>query len=200
MSAHLDGPPRSTLGAAMVAVRAQLAGAGYTRDPNTNPGGIEILIGERYLREEGAPPRLVMVRGTGESGANPAASPTPKRIGDGNIAQWGQSFTCYLWGAETVDDATRYDAQDVLADQVVNAVAKVMPGRAKVTTINPLLETNIVTFGEELQLVVTYTRGVPRSGAIWAVATPPQPTLDTMRPNGSTGDTETLSMTTDGSR
>jgi hypothetical protein len=193
MSAHLDGPPRSTLGAAMVAVRAQLAGAGYGRDPNTNPGGIEILIGERYLKEEGVPPRLVMVRTTGKSGG-------ALRVGDGNVASWAQGFTAYLWGAETADDATRYDAQDNLVDQVVNAIRKTMPGRAELSTINPLVETNIVTFGEELQLLVTYKRSVPRDGRLWAVPTDAQPTLDAMRPQGDLGTTFVVTPTTDGSR
>jgi len=188
-----QGPPRSSLGAAMVAVRDALTAAGYARDANANPSGIEILIGERYLKEEGAPPRLVMVRTNGKAGG-------PLRVGDGNLGSWAQGFTAYLWGAETVDDATRYDAQDALADQVVNAVRRVMPGRCEISTINPLVDTNIVTFGEELQLLVRYTRSVPRDAAIWAIPTTPISPPDPMRPQGDTGKTFQLDVTTNGAR
>jgi hypothetical protein len=75
-----------------------------------------------------------------------------------------------------------------------------MPGKAEVRAINPLVATNVVTFGEELQLVVTYMRGVPRNGSIWRVPTTPQPTPDAMRPQGDLGTTDVLDVTTNGGR
>jgi hypothetical protein len=178
----------------MAATRARLIAAGYARDANSNPSGIEILIGERYLRQHGAPPRLVLVRGSGDAGG-------ALRIGDGNVGSWGQSFTAFIWGAETLDDALRYDAQDALSDQIVNTIRAIIPGRANITSINPLVTTNVITYGEELQLRVTYTRSVPRDAVIWAVeVTPVSSPPDPMRPQGDTGDTFSLDATTEGSR
>lgn len=190
---HGQGPPRSAIGATMAALAAALTAAGYGRDPVANPGGIEILIGERYLQQEGFPPRLVLVRASGRASG-------PGRIGDGNVANWAQGFTCYLWGAETAADATRYDAQDALVDQVVNAVRFLMPGRAEISVVNPLVASNIVTFGEELQVLVTYTRGVPRDAAIWALSVTPVSPPDPMRPNGDQGTTFGINAATAGSR
>lgn len=187
------GPDRSTLGDVMVAIRDVLAGANLTRT-DARPAGIEVLIGERYLRQDGAPPRLVMVRRGGSSGA-------PLRVGDGNVARWAQSFSCYLWGAEADDDADRYDAQDALVDRIVNAIRTCVPGRAEIASVDLLDATNVVTFGEELQLSVTYTRSVPRDAAIWAVPRTPVPTLDPMRPQGDTGTTVSVSVAvSDGTR
>ncbi|HSM92116.1 MAG TPA: hypothetical protein VLT47_04455, partial [Anaeromyxobacteraceae bacterium] len=204
-----------------------------------------ILVGERYLREEGAPPRIVLVRGQGEAGGT-------FRVGDGNVATYEQQLRAYLWGTETPpawapgayyiggalvvsggniysagstntsgataptgtttsddgaivwsyvseapSDLARYEASEALLDRFVNVCKALAPGRVSIKTIEPSVETNVVTFGEELQVVVTWSRSIPRDAKVWAWAStltavsPPDPA----RPQGDTGKTFTLATT-----
>jgi hypothetical protein len=168
------------------------AGMGSQRDANDVGWTPLVYVGERYLRQTGAPPRIIIVPGSG-------TIESPGRVGNGNIARDVEEIRAYLWAAENADDLARYAAIENAKDMWINVIRKVMPGRAELRTINPTIVANIVTFGEDRQLVATYSRGVPRSGAIWAVPTTPQPTLDAMRPNGDLGTTYVVDPTTDGS-
>jgi hypothetical protein len=148
-----------------------------------------VLVGERHLPQLGAPARIVLVRAGGKAGGT-------LRVGDGNIASWGQGFRAYLWGAETVSDLTRYDAADDMLDRFINAVRARVPGRAEITTIDPT-DASVQSYGEHLQVLVTYTRSVPRDAAIWAVPVTPISPPNPMQPNGSTGDTFNIDATTE---
>ena len=175
----IQGPPRSTLADFMRAIVERFDAVGATRSA-TNPGGVELLVGEKWLRAEGFPPRVVLVRTSGKIGG-------PPRIGGGDVASVAQGVTAYVWGAETADDLGRYAAQDALLDQLTNVVRAVAPGRAEISTLNPLVQTNVVTFGEEIQALITWSRGVPTDAAVWRAATTPSDAPDPARPNGSTG-------------
>ncbi len=170
-AAHGQGPPRSTVANAMRAIVDVYAAVS---DPTV------FLIGERHLGEEGAPGRIIMVRGDGNvSGSG--------RVGDGNVARAGHTLTAYLWAAEDVDDLARYDAIDDMEDRFINAVLARVPGRESISTLSAATTPGIVSFGESLQITVTLSRGVPRDAAIWAAPITPQPTPDPMRPNGDSG-------------
>lgn len=156
------------------------AGMGSQRDANGVGWTPLIYVGERYLKQTGAPPRIVIVPGAGQSGP-------PSRLNAGNIARDVEELRAYLWAAETADDLARYTAIEAAKDTWINIIRKIMPGRAEIKTINPALVSNIVTFGEDRQIVALYERSVPRSAAISNVPitaiSPPDPD----RPNGDTG-------------
>ena len=187
MTAHGQGPPRTTVAQVMAdIIRHYVAVA----DPLSAAN--RILVGERRKAPLGAPPRLVMVR----AGGNVTG---PDTMGDGNLARFPQGFRAYLWGAETVDDLTRYDAVDDMFDRFVNVVRKVIPGRCAITVVDPA-DTSVQTFGEQLQVLVTFSRGVPRDAAVWAVPVTPVSPPDPMRPNGDTGTMFDLDAAVEGSR
>ena len=170
------------------------AGMGSQRDANGVGWTPLVYVGERYLRQHGAPPRIVIVQGSGEESG-------PGRVGDGNIARKTAQIVAYLWAAESADDLVRYAAIEAAEDAWSNTVGKVIPGRSVRRTVNPTITANIVTFGEDRQFIVDYSRGVPRDAAIWAVPVTPISPPDPMRPNGDTGyDVPTFEPTTVGSR
>ncbi len=177
MSAHGQGPPRSTVADAMAAIVARYLAVG---DPTT------FLIGERFLGSEGAPGRIILVRGDGKAVGGPG------KINDGNVDRLAQSFTAYVWAAEDTDDIVRYAALDAMLDRLVNACRATIPGRCEIGTFNPSITPSLVSFGEDMQVVITYSRGVPRDGAIFAVPATPVSPPDPMRPNGDLGTTFTL--------
>lgn len=182
---HGQGPPRSTVADALRGIVLRYLAVG---DPT------QFLVGERYLKSHGAPGRIILVREGGQYGGPDRMAPTAW------IAAKAQGFRAFLWAAESIDDLKRYDALEDMEDRFVNAVRATMPGRVRISSLNPSVETNVVTFGEELQILVTWERNVPRDAAIWAVPVTAQPTIDVMRPNGDTGKTFTLDPTTNGSR
>lgn len=168
---HGQGPPRSTVADVMRSVVEHYIAVS---DPTV------FYIGEEYLKTEGAPGRIILVRGGGKAGG-------PQTFGAGNVATFAQSFTAYVWGAEAADRLARYTAVDAMVDRYVNALRKIIPGRCEIRTIDPAVETNVVTFGEELQVVAVYSRPIPRDAAIWDVPITPVSPPDAMRPNGDTG-------------
>ncbi len=190
---HGQGPPRSTLADLMRSVVAHYQAMGADR--GSGPNGVELLVGNRYLKAEGLPPRIVMVRTNGTVGADPTV--TRNGLYDASIAH---GLTCYVWASETTDDLSRYDALDNVLDRLVSIFRKCAPGRVRISTLNPLVETNVLTYGEEAQVLVTYLRGVPRDSAVWAVPVDAQPATDPMKPNGDTGNSFVLDPTTDATR
>lgn len=180
------GNAPSTLSDVLRYVRALYAQAGLLRDPSTNQGGIEMLTGERYRRQDGAPPRIVF-----EQLAKPGNVGGPLEIGARQSASVTETCLCRVWGAETTADADRYDAAKALAAQLLDGFKIAAPGRLRGAQILREDETSIETFGEEYQLLVSYTWAVPRdeqlrqaATALALVSDSPQ---DPDRPNGGTG-------------
>lgn len=181
--------PVTTLSDVLVAVRALLIAVGDVR-ADSNLGGVELLFGERYLKQEGSPPRIVFVREDGDIGPVLA-------VGARQVNSITETVRCYVWGAETSDDVDRQRAAEALAHRLLNAFKATAPGRlaGKVRLRNS--DTNVVTYGEELVLDLAYSYGVPYDDAIWdaAYAAAPDPALsppDPDRPQGDTGDTFTV--------
>jgi hypothetical protein len=182
---HGQGPDVSTLDDFMVAVQARFAAAG---DPTP------VLIGERWLPQFSAPPRIVF-RPTKDGGN----FGPPNRVGAGFIASIRETMTAYVWGDETVADGDRYRAAKALCMRLINAYRREGPG--KLTGLNIARgDATAETFGEEYQVTAAFTWNVPQDAAIWAPPTTPEPNPDPMRPQGDTGETESLTMTTTGSR
>lgn len=231
---HGQGPPRSTTADVMSGIIGAFAAVG---DPTT------FYVGERYLKQEGAPPRIVLVRGSG-TGVGYGA------IARGYVSGFAQEFVAYIWGSETplpwqagvtylqgaqvasnggtysyasgppatsgassptggptgsdgvitwtlvMPDLARYGASEAMLDRYVNVIGALIPGRYKYGTIDPNIETNVVTYGEDLQVHVTWTRGIPRDAAVtqWsltqAATSPPDPS----RPQGNTGTNVTVTV------
>lgn len=147
-----------------------------------------LYIGERYLEQHGAPPRIVVVPGAGEIGA-------PANKGGGDVAKDIEEIRAYLWAGEAADDLARYAAIEDMKDRWINVLRKIMPGRAEIRTVNPSLVSNIVTFGEDRQIVTRYERQVPRDAAIWKVPITAISPPDPLRPNGGTGDEIVVAIT-----
>lgn len=152
-----------------------------------------VYIGERYLKQHGAPPRIVVVPGAGEIGA-------PNSKGGGDVAKDVEEIRAYLWASENTDDLARYAAIEDMKDRWINVIRKIMPGRAEIRTVNPTLVSNVVTFGEDRQIVTRYERQVPRDAAIWKVPVVAISPPDAMRPQGNTGDTFDVVITPDPER
>ncbi len=175
----------ATLDDVLDSVRASFSRRGRLRDVNTNPGGVEMLRGERYLRQEGAPPRVIFVCASGNIGG-------PIAIGARQTASITESVRCYIWGAETDDDAGRISAARSLAMELINTFKAWAGGRLTGGSLERSIDTNVETFGEEYQLVYNYIWGVPEDEGVWAdayanavAASPPNPD----KPNGDTGAT-----------
>ncbi len=186
-----DGRPYRCFVAGTSDTGAGPAGMGSQRDANGVQWTPTIYVGERYLKQHGAPPRIVIVPSSGTIEG-------PGRIGDGNVARDLEEVRAYLWAAEAADDIARYAAIQDAKDAWTNIVRKVLSARGKFEThtVTPTITANVVTFGEDRQLVATYSRGVPKNAAIWAVAETPISPPDAMRPNGSTGyDVPSLDLT-----
>lgn len=156
------------------------SGMGSQRDANGVGWTPFIYVGERYLKQGGAPPRIVIVPGGGEISG-------PKTFGSGNVAKDVEEIRAFLWAAEASDDLVRYAAIEDMKDRWANVIRKLMPGSAQLRTVNPTLVSNVVTFGEDRQVIVKYERQVPRDAAIWDVPITPASPSDPMRPNGDTG-------------
>lgn len=164
------------------------AGMGSQLDENGVGWTPLVYVGERYLRQHGAPPRIVIVPGDGTLEG-------PGRVGDGNVARDVEEIRAYLWAGEASDDIARYAAIEAAKDAWINILRKVIGGRVQHRTVNPTINANVVSFGEDRQLVATYSRGVPRDAAIWAVEQTPITPPDPMRPNGDNGLSYTFTPT-----
>lgn len=169
------------------------SGMGSQRDANGVGWTPFIYVGERYLRQHGAPPRIVIVQGDGEIGA-------PRQLGAGNIAKDVEEIRAFLWAAEDLNDIARYAAIEAMKDAWINVIRKIMPARAEIRSVNPAMATNVVTFGEDRQIIVRYERQVPRDAAIWNVLLTPVAPPDPDRPAGDTGYTFEVVTPVEGSR
>lgn len=169
------------------------AGMGSQRDANGVGWTPFLYIGERYLKQHGAPPRIVVIQGNGEISG-------PRKLGDGNIAKDVEEITAFLWASEALDDLARYAEIEAMKDAWINMIRKVMPARAEIRSVNPVVTSNIVTFGEDRQIITRYERQVPRDGAIWNVPVTPISPPDPDRPHGDTGYTFEVVTPVEGER
>lgn len=155
------------------------------KDPST---GIEMLTGERYRKQNGAPPRIVFEQ-------LPQAGKIGPVLEIGARESFSVTETCLarVWGRETTAQPDRYDAAKTLAMQLLDGFKLAAPGYLTGASILREDQTNIETFGEEYQLLVSYTWAVPRDEALRqaavALALFSDTPQDIDRPNGGTGDT-----------
>lgn len=124
-----------------------------------------IFVGERYLKQEGKPRRIVLVPETGNfSGV--------LGVGEGSIGGLTMACTAYLWGAETASDLDRYDDATSLLHRFANVLKRIAGSRVKDAPIDRERGTNIETFGEEYQFRFSYEYGVPVDTEVWNYAIP----------------------------
>lgn len=178
--------------------------AGGTSDAGAGPSGVGsqtdtngvgwtplFYYGERYLKQAGAPPRIVMVELQDSGKLGP-----PARIGAQYVAEREELLRCYVWGSETESDALRYKEARALAAWLVNLFRRAAPGRVELKALARSTETSILTYGEEYQLTAAYSNGIGRDPWTWRVppavsnAQPPRPD----QPFGDTGETVTVSV------
>lgn len=169
-------------------------GTGTTTPATTGAGWHPFLyVGERYLKQHGAPPTIVVVPGPGTIGA-------PTSIGAGNVAKDTEEIRAFLWAPEALGDIARYTAIEDMKDRFVNVLRKIIPGKLAMRQVNPALLTNILTFGEDRQIIAEYTREVPRDAEIWNVPIVPKSPPDPDRPNGPTPYDFVVEATVEGNR
>jgi hypothetical protein len=163
----------STIFDVLVAVRDIM----LTEDPAT-----KLYQGEKYLKQNEAPNRVIFVVGDGVwMGAPKLAAKLVGAVSD--------SCTAFIWGAETSDDWTRNNAALALRRRLIGALHRVAPGRIMPGAVERLRDTNLLTYGEEYRLTFTYREDIPvvKSIALLpapdGVTSPPNP----LKPNGDTG-------------
>ncbi len=124
-----------------------------------------VYVGERYLKQEGKPRRIVMV---------PDDGTVTGVLGIGETAAGAvvQTCTVYLWGAENAVDLDRYNDADALLARFVNALRRLAGSRVKDAPLTREKATDIVTFGEEYQLRFAYEREVAQDPEVWNYAIP----------------------------
>lgn len=189
----LGGPPPSTLSDMLRYVVALYAQAGLIRTDLADPStGIEIIVGERYEQQEGAPPRLFF-RPDKDGKLGPVYELTGRSIGS-----WSQSCNVYTWGAESAVDLDRYDSAMALAMQAQAALQIAGVQRATFGPVTRQDGTSILTFGEEYAFRFEYVWEVPRDATLEAAAIAlgalsQSPTLPD-QPNGPTGDTFSVNV------
>ena len=183
---HGHGPPVSRISAVARFVAAVFDLAG---DPTP------IMVGAAYVGTKDAPApvgggsRVVFVphrKGT-LSG--------PERIGSGYVGALSCICDVHVRAPESGDDTTRFDAAEALMDRVVNCL-RCVPGRIATISVEDDSPADVDAYGADLVARFSYYRGIPRDAAIFAAAAQvgAAPTLDPMRPRGSTGNTFTISV------
>ncbi len=170
---HGQGPNISTLADLFGGIVALFAAVS---DPTV------IYVGERHLKREGKPGRIIFVSDTGSVASMP-------KLSAGYVSGVSLGFTAYVWGKESSsnNDLLRYVAADALVDRLINALSVLAPGRLTPGTIQRAKDTHILTYGEEYQVRFTYSRGVARDAALWAVDMTAVSPPDADRPQGDTG-------------
>jgi hypothetical protein len=189
----LGGPPPSTLSDVLRYVVALYTQAGLVRtvpgDPST---GIEVLIGERYDQQEGAPPRLFF-RYDPRGQMGPVLELTGRDVGS-----WKHGCMVYAWGAETLSDLDRYDAAVALTMQARAALHIAAAARGGTVEVVRADESSLNTFGEDYSFRFEYTWSIPRDDALeraaLALGATSQSPTDPDRPNGDTGYTFSVNV------
>lgn len=160
-----------------------------------------VMIGKQYLeRGIGAGPRVVFApHPAGKWGA-------VNELNSGHVGGIASSCNVYIRGAETGDDATRFDAAEILAERVMTALRWAgAGGRIEGGEFSDDSPVSVDAYGADIALSFTYYRGAPidtavrdayRKGLITPGASPP----DRDRPNGGNGNTYQQTVTTDNER
>jgi hypothetical protein len=198
----LGGPAPSTLSDVLRYVVALYTQAGLVRTNPADPAtGIEILTGERYDRQEGAPPRLFF-RPDKQGRMGPVRELTGRSVGT-----WTHGCNVYAWGAETAADLDRYDAAIALAMQVRAALHLAVAARGGAFEVVRADETSLVTFGEDYMFRFEYTWDIPRDDALERAALAlaqangySQSPTDPDRPHGPTPQTFSVNVVSQNAR
>lgn len=175
-----------TLTGVIAGAIALLVGIGEADFPHVDGSGLTgIYYGERYLKQEGAPPRIVIVETDGESIGGIA-------VGAHQIGGIDESADFYVWGAESASDIDRMNDAKTRWHRLLNALKASAPGRLRCRRRPRLRGTNIETYGEEFVWTVEYTYAVPEDEAVWVYAyanapVPAQSPPNPDKPNGDTG-------------
>lgn len=152
------------------------------------------ILGESHDNEDGAPPRVRIV--TGELGSLGG----PPRLG--YVAGITEGTACYVWGDPALADGNRERAAKALGVRLINAFKRAASGRLTGASLKTVFGTKFAKYGEEVQVLLSYTWGVPKDAAIWRVPSTDQtltPRLPDM-PDGPTGKTYHVTTHTDPSR
>lgn len=156
---------------------------------------VVVQVCERYATQEGAANRIVLVPDKG-----PVVG--PPKLSAGHLAGSSRGVTAHIWGAASAlpanpteadvleADLTRSDAADDLLEQLVNALARVAPGRIEYIDEERAEGVNLENFGEVLRLRFRFTRGIAKrpeylnlaAVALDARPLPPPPPLPTTEP------------------
>lgn len=173
--------PTSTLSDLAICVRDILAAIG---DP------AKVLFGRRHVSADGAPRRVVFV-----------PAPTGKWSRDYVLGGGGKGYVggvalgcaVYVWGrskanpAATADDFHRFDQADDLGDIVLNAIGRAGQGNVQGGDFVDAAEADDSKFGEAYRITFTFTRGIQRNRAIFALRDEADPVSppDLDRPPGA---------------
>lgn len=174
-----------TLSDVITNVIALLVGVGEADYPHVDGSGkVGIYIGERFLRQEGAPPRIVFVRADAESNGGIS-------VGDREVGGITEAVDCYIWGAEGATDQDRVRDAETRWHRLLNAFKACAPGRLKARRRARLRQTNIETYGEEFVWTISYSYAVPYDQVVWnyAYANAPSPAQSPPNPDKPDGDT-----------
>lgn len=191
----LGGPPPSTLSDVLRYVVALYTQAGLVRTNPADPStGTEILVGERYDQQEGAPPRILF-RVTRDGHLGPVFELTGRSVGS-----WTQGCEVFVWGRETTSDLDRYDDAMARAMQAQAALQIAGVERATFGKVTRGDGTPIVTFGEDYSFRFEYTWAIPRDAVLEAAANAlgaiSQTPTDPDRPLGPTGNVFSINVVT----
>lgn len=118
-----------------------------------------VHIGERHLPEFSAPNHVwIAPMGRGRWAR-------PIKMSMGQMFEIGRGVIVRVWGAETVEDADRWEALDALDDVVLNVLDRVAPGRIEPADLAHD-ESSVETYGEQDAFAFILSRGVPKIRAI----------------------------------
>jgi hypothetical protein len=178
----------TTLSDVIASVITMLVAVGEADYPHVDGSGlVGIYVGERYLRQEGAPPRIVFVRAGAQSNGGIA-------VGARQVGGISASVDCYIWGAEGTTDLDRLRDAEARWLRLFNAFKTCAPGRLRMRQAPRERGTNIVTYGEEFVWTVEYTYAVPYDQQIWdkAYQLAPIPAQSPPLPDKPDGETDAV--------
>lgn len=198
------GAPPSTIDDVITYVIALLVQCGEADYPHVNGSGLtEIVVGERYLQSDGASRRILVLpdEPRGKIGG-------PLEVGARQVGSWTANATWFVWGDENADDRDRIREARRITMRLVAALKAAGAARIELVSVDRLKATNIVTYGEEFRIEMSYAWQIPRDDAIEQAAaalitggldystSPPDPD----RPNGGTGRTFEVNITMENDR
>lgn len=177
-----DTVPVSTIGDLF-----RLVGAAF----NALGDGTPLLIGRKYLAEFGAgsAPRVLFVpEEQGRLGR-------PTRLNAGELASYTHGCQVYVRGAESGDDAGRFDAVYALADRVINALKWCDPAHVVLEPGNPRDASPLPddAYGADVVFSFVFIRPIAIEREIHRLPVEALSPMDPDRPRGDSGKTFVLS-------